>query len=179
MLSVVVIELAEVRRLAESKEEENLLFRRYLRAHHHPIEPFRILASKIEQQTDCTKCANCCQEAVVSVTAADIERIADHLDMPVEDVLHLYTEVDPSNSSVRILINRNNRCTFLDENLCMIYEARPRVCRDFPHVAPDTHTLGSRFSSICRNARYCPILCEAIEEYKHVVGFNPPAAQRH
>ena len=54
----------------------------------------------------------------------------------------------------------------------MIYAARPAACRDFPHLAPCTHSLGGRLSSLCRNAWFCPIIYNALESYKHLVGYH-------
>jgi Fe-S-cluster containining protein len=69
-------------------------------------------------------------------------------------------------------------CIFLDGNLCMIYEARPKTCRDFPHVAVGTHSLGGRPSSLRRWAALCPIIFNALESYKHLTGFRPTCATR-
>jgi hypothetical protein len=41
-------------------------------------------------------------------------------------------------------------CVILDGNLCIIYETRPKTCRDFPHVVVGTHSLGGRPSSLAR-----------------------------
>jgi hypothetical protein len=75
----VVTDLAEVFRLGTAKAEENLAFRRYLSAQHHTEKPLQILASEVQQQMDCTHCANCCRHSVVSVNKPEIENIARHL----------------------------------------------------------------------------------------------------
>jgi Fe-S-cluster containining protein len=61
---------------------------------------------------------------------------------------------------------------FLDGNLCLIYDARPKACRNFPHLGLAMRTLGGRLSSICRWASLCPIVYNALERYKHVVGYT-------
>ncbi|MCZ2150587.1 MAG: YkgJ family cysteine cluster protein [Bryobacterales bacterium] len=164
--------LAEVRRLAESKAEENRDFRRRLAAHHYPEEPFHILAAEIQSEMDCTQCANCCRQMVVSASDAAVEAIADHLNIPPEEVIRLYTMPDPKAPGNRLLRQADDACIFLDGNLCMIYEVRPKACRDFPHVAAHPRTLGSRFSSLCRNAWLCPIIYNAIEGYKRLAGYT-------
>ena len=173
MLSGVVTDLTEIRRLGTAKKAENLAFRRYLAGHHHPVEPFQILASQIQQQVDCTGCANCCRYSTVSVSAPEIAAIASHLDLEPEDVLRQYTTPDPENAHLRILRSTRDGCIFLDGTLCMVYEARPKTCRDFPHVALGTHSLGGRVSSLCRWTSLCPIIYNAIEAYKHLVGYHP------
>jgi Fe-S-cluster containining protein len=168
----VVTDLAEIRRLATCKETENLDFRRYLKAHSCPEEPFHVLASEIEKQIDCRQCANCCRHTVVTVTEADIGAIAGYLKMPVREVVRLYTTTGPSGPSERILNHTGEACTFLDGNLCMIYEARPRVCRDFPHASLRARSLGGRMESLCRRASICPIAFNAIERYKQLIGYR-------
>jgi len=168
----VVTDLAEVFRLGTAKAEENLAFRRHLSAHHHPDKPFQILASEVQRHIDCTRCANCCRHAVVSVNKPEIENIARHLGDTPEAVARLYTAADPDAPASRTLLNSAEGCVFLDGNLCMIYEARPKTCRDFPHVAVNTHSLGSRPSSLARWAALCPIIFNALESYKHVTGYH-------
>lgn len=167
-----VTDLSEIRRLGESKAAENLEFRRFLSAHHHNDDEFQILATAIERQTDCTQCANCCRHSIVAVSPADVEAIAAYLRCDVAEVMRLYTIADPEDSSRRVLNSGEEGCTFLDANLCTIYEARPLACRAFPHVALGKHTLGSRLSSHVRWASLCPIIYNALETYKHRVGYS-------
>ncbi|HEY1207245.1 MAG: YkgJ family cysteine cluster protein [Bryobacteraceae bacterium] len=168
-----VTDLAEVFRLGTAKAEENLAFRRYLCAHHYPDRPFRILASNVQRHVDCTACANCCRHSVVSVNKPEIENIAWRLGTRPEAVARLYTAPDPDAPASRALLSSGEGCVFLDGNLCMIYEARPKMCRDFPHVAVGTHSLGGRPSSLARWAALCPILYNALESYKHLTGYHP------
>jgi len=169
----VVTDLVEIRRLGASRSGENLEFRRYLAAHHHPIEPFQILAGEIARQIDCTSCANCCRYSVVTVTRAEIETIARSLDLSPDEVTRTYTAPDPDAPAMRILKSTADGCIFLRGNLCTVYRARPKACRDFPHVAVGTHSLGGRISSLCRWASLCPIVYNALEGYKRVVGYHP------
>jgi hypothetical protein len=146
----VLTDLVEIRRQAEAKESENLRFRRYLTAHHHGIEPFHIIAAEIQRRVDCTACANCCRYSIVTVSRTDVEAIARHLGYDVEHVIAQYTEPDPDAAATRILKSTNQGCVFLDGNLCTIYEARPRACREFPHVALGRRSLGARVPSLWR-----------------------------
>jgi hypothetical protein len=47
-----------------------------------------------------------------------------------------------------------------------------RLMSDFPHVAVGKHSLGSRQSSLARWAPLCPIIVNALEEYKHLTGYH-------
>lgn len=166
-----ITNLDEVSRLAHEKEAENLAFRRYLHDHHRPEHEFEQVATRVEREIDCTHCANCCRTMDVAVTGLDVTAIAGHLGMRVEDAQRLYTAFNP-HSGERTLAQKSGACVFLDDNLCMIYEVRPKTCRDFPHTHPHGTTLGSRMSSICLHSEYCPILYNALEEYKHRLGFH-------
>ena len=167
-----ITDLAEVFRLGTAKVNENLAFRRYLSAHHYSDRPFQILASEVQQHVDCTACANCCRRSLVSVNKSEIESIATHLGTTSEAVARLYTVRDPDAPALRILRNSGEGCVFLHGNLCKIYEARPKTCRDFPHVAVGKHSLGSRQSSLARWAPLCPIIFNALEGYKHLTGYH-------
>ncbi len=152
-----VTDLVEVFRIGTAKAKENIAFRRYLSAHHYDDKTFQILATEVQQQVDCTACAS-------------------HLQTTPEEVVRLYTVRDPDAPASRLLRNSRNGCVFLDGNLCAIYEARPKTCRDFPHVSVGTHSLGSRQASLARWAALCPIIFNALETYKHRVGYHPHAA---
>lgn len=168
-----VTDLAEVRRLGRAKQAENLRFRRYLAARRRSEEPFYVVAGEVERRMDCTACANCCRTGLVTVIPDEIAAIAAYLKMQPAEVERLYTQADPKVPEGRLLRTGPDGCVFLQGNLCMVYEARPRPCRDFPNVSYRARSLGSRMSSLCRWVPFCPIVYNALEEYKKVTGFHP------
>ena len=145
-----ITDLAEVARQGMAKSAENLQFRRYLAAHHRRIEAFQAIAMAVQERIDCTKCANCCRESIVSVRAAEVARIAVYLGIDEAEVVQHYTAPDAESPRARTLRTGKNGCVFLRDNRCSIYAARPQACRDFPHVAPGAHSLGARLESHCR-----------------------------
>ena len=167
-----VTDLAEVARLGTEKAAENLDFRRHLSARHYTEDLFQILASEVQRHVDCTACANCCRHTVVPLNHTDIENIASYLGIAPDDAARLYTVSDPDAPASRILRNSGDACIFLERNLCMIYEARPKTCREFPHITVGKHSLGSRLSSHERWAARCPIIFNALESYKNLVGYH-------
>lgn len=167
-----VTDLVEIRRLGATKQAENLEFRRYLTARHHRVEELQTVAAEIQPQINCTACANCCRYSVVSVSQAEIESIARHLGVGPGEVLERCTVPDPEAPARRLLRSGTSGCVFLDGNLCTVYLARPQACREFPHTAPGTHSLGGRVASLCRWVSLCPIVYNAIETYKHRLGFH-------
>jgi Fe-S-cluster containining protein len=168
----VVTDLAEVFRLGTANANENLAFRRHLAHRRYPNELFQILATEVQRHFPCTACANCCRESVVPVGEAEIEAIARHLGTAPDVVAGLYTARDPDAPASRILASSGGACVFLDRNVCLIYQVRPKTCRDFPHVAVGSHSLGSRPSSLARWAAHCPIVFNALEDYKRLTGYH-------
>ncbi len=173
-----VTDLVEIRRLGIASEAENLEFRRHLSARRHRAGEFQSLAAEIQEQVDCTACANCCRNSIVTVNGSEVEAIARYLGYTVEQVTRQYTAPDPNSPAARVLATTVKGCVFLDGNLCTIYEARPKACRDFPHVALGRRSLGGRMSSLCRWASLCPIVYNALESYKHLVGYRPAGTAR-
>jgi Fe-S-cluster containining protein len=167
----VVTDLVQIRRLAELEEGENLHFRRFLKDHHYSQGLFRQIAREVEQQIDCKTCANCCREPRVSVSHQDIYRLSVYLDMTPEQVLKEYTIADAEDRQT-ILRQTKDGCVFLDGSLCLVYEARPLACREFPYLVSDRRSLGGRMSSVCKHASICPIIYNALEAYKHAVGYH-------
>lgn len=168
-----IVDLVEIRERAAAKRTENLAFCRHVHDHHHPIEEFQQIAAGIARQIDCTQCANCCRQTVVSVCSEEIEAIARYLGVDAGLATRQYTRADPDDSRARVLKNEHDACVFLDENLCMIYDVRPKACRDFPHTDPHCHTLAGRLSSISRRAAICPIVFNSLEGYKERLGYRP------
>lgn len=167
-----VTSLAEIRRLAEAKDRENLDFRRYLAAHRRPERELHRIAAEVAAQIDCQQCAACCRETRVDVSDAELAEIAGDLKQSPEDVIALYTEPDPADGR-RVLKQVGGQCVFLDgSNLCIVYESRPKACREFPHLEAEEVSLGARMSSVCRNAWFCPIVYNTLEQYKHLVGYH-------
>jgi uncharacterized protein len=169
----VVTDLVEIGQLSEAKKEENVRFRRYLSIHKFPEHTLRELAHEVEKQIDCRACANCCRQTSVDVSPAEIRTIARYLDTDPEKAAREYTTTDPKDGRTT-LRQSGGACVFLDGNLCMIYEARPRPCRDFPHLVTIGRSLGSRMASICRRACICPIVYNTLEDYKRLTGYHPP-----
>ena len=72
-------DLVQIRRLGESKREENERFRKHLKRHNFVERRFRQIALEAEEAIDCQACANCCREATVRITERDIDRLSKFL----------------------------------------------------------------------------------------------------
>jgi len=87
----------------------------------------------------CDKCpAYCCSYPDIEVTPRDIERLARRFALSYAATEERFTKYDPK-EKVRLLRHKKDTvfetvCTFLDQDArrCGVYEARPKVCRDYP-----------------------------------------------
>ena len=93
----------------------------------------------IRKSYNCSKCpAYCCSYERITVTRADLKRLAKHFGLKFLDARRKLTK-DGEERGERVLRHRSDEhfgsvCRFLDPETrrCTVYEARPRICRDFP-----------------------------------------------
>lgn len=113
------------------------------------------------QRTDCLSCANCCKTTGPLFTEADIERIAKHLRLKPQQFIDTYLRTDEDGD--RVL--QSVPCTFLDaENYCLIYEVRPKACREYPHT--DRKKFQQITHLTLKNVAMCPAAFNIVEEMK-------------
>jgi hypothetical protein len=163
-------DLVQIGLLGEKKRPENERFRRYLKSHSHSDRALRHIAEEIEEQIDCTQCANCCKLATVTIGERDVERLARHLRTTPAKFLANYTAV--SQDEGRILRRTADAgCVFLDGNLCSVYDSRPDTCQRFPHLVRGQGSLASRMWQFIDRAGYCPIVYNSLEAFKEALKF--------
>lgn len=112
-------------------------------------------------QFSCLDCANCCKTIGPRLIDKDVERLAKHLKMKPSEFMEQYILIDEDGD----MIFREHPCPFLmQDNYCMVYESRPRACREYPH------TDRKRFYQILnlshKNCETCPVVYEIFEEIK-------------
>lgn len=110
---------------------------------------------------NCLDCANCCKTIGPRLIDKDIERLAKHLKMKTAEFLSQYILTDEDGDYVF----KEHPCPFLlPDNYCMVYENRPKACREYPH------TDRKRFYQILtlshKNCETCPVVFEIFEELK-------------
>src|SRR5437764_15149147 len=90
-----ITDLVQIKALGEKKRPENERFRRHLKTRDHSDRILRRIAEDVEEQIDCTVCANCCRVATVKLSERDIEHLAHHLRISQAEFLAEYTGEDP------------------------------------------------------------------------------------
>ncbi len=113
------------------------------------------------ERIDCLSCANCCKTTGPLFTNADIERIAKHLKLKPQQFTEQYLKIDEDKDFVL----QKLPCVFLDaENYCLIYDVRPKACREYPHT--DRKKFQQISNITLKNTAICPAAFEVVEEMK-------------
>ena len=112
-------------------------------------------------RTNCLDCANCCKTTGPLFTNKDIERISKHLKLKPQQFIEQYLRIDEDNDYVLQQVP----CTFLAaDNYCLIYDVRPKACREFPHTdRKDFHKISNL---TIKNTAICPAAYNIVEEMK-------------
>jgi len=167
----VLTDLVQIRLLGEKKRAENESFRRHLKSHDHSDRILRRIAEGIEEQIDCTVCANCCRVATVKLAERDIERLARYFRISEAKFIADYTVEDPEEG--RILRRSDETgCVFLEGTTCTVYDERPDTCRRFPHLVRGNGSIASRMWELIDRACYCPIVYNSLEAFKDELKFK-------
>ncbi|HEY0045440.1 MAG TPA: YkgJ family cysteine cluster protein [Flavobacterium sp.] len=113
------------------------------------------------KKTDCLTCANCCKTTGPLFTTADIERLAKYLRVKPQQFISTYLRIDEDKDYVL----QSVPCTFLDsDNSCVIYDVRPKACREFPHT--DRKKFQQISEITLRNIPVCPATYRIVENMK-------------
>jgi Fe-S-cluster containining protein len=170
-----ITDLVEIRRLGQQKARENEAFRKHLKRHAFVERNLRHIAQDIEEQIDCTACANCCRLATVRLLDRDVASLAKALRIPPQRFVLEYCE--HSDQEGLILKRTTQGCVFLSGNLCSIYDHRPSMCVDFPHLVRGAGSIPSRMWEMIDRASYCPIVYNALEAFKVETKFFQKSGQ--
>jgi Fe-S-cluster containining protein len=166
-----ITDLVQIRLLGEKKRGENERFRRHLKSHDHSDRILRRIAEGIEEQIDCTQCANCCRVATVKLSERDVERLARYLRIRPPEFVSQYTS-ESEEEGVILRRTGETGCVFLEGTSCTVYDARPDTCERFPHLVRGAGSIASRMWQFIDRACYCPIVYNALEAFKVETGFR-------
>jgi Fe-S-cluster containining protein len=165
-----ITDLVQIKRLGEKKRDEHGKFRVHLKTHDYNEKRFRRIGEEIENQIDCTVCANCCRVATVEVSSRDIDRLARFLKIKRQKFIDEYTVPNEEEGTID-LRRTSTGCVFLSGNDCTIYEERPDICRNFPHVVRGEGRITTRMWQFIDRACYCPIVYNTLEAFKKEADF--------
>src|SRR6056297_2679220 len=110
---------------------------------------------------DCLDCANCCKTIGPRLIEKDIDRLARHFKMKPAAFIQQYVKTDEDGD----FVFKDHPCPFLmPDNYCMVYESRPKACRDYPHT--DRNRFHQILNLSHKNCETCPVVFEIFEELR-------------
>ena len=165
-------EIPLIERYSRHNEAEDHSFRTFLkvRSKLSNVELDALAKQTTEEvwsQIDCKTCGNCCRSLEIVVDDGDIARLAGRFKLSVPQFSRRYVRV-ASDGAKHF---ESPPCPFLgDDNLCGVYEDRPKACRDFPYL----HEEGfrGRTLSMIANSSLCPIVFNVWQRMKTKSGFR-------
>jgi len=122
---------------------------------------FQNLHNEVFEFIDCLQCANCCRDLGPRILDKDIERLAKFLRIKPKELIAQYLIIDEDKDYVF----KEMPCPFLmPDSYCMVYEARPKACRDYPHT---NHTkMLTHLNLALKNCKTCPAVHLVMEKLK-------------
>jgi Fe-S-cluster containining protein len=114
------------------------------------------------KRTDCLTCGNCCKTTSPIFTEKDIQRIAKYVKMKEHLFISTYLERDPED----FYVLKTAPCTFLDlnDNMCTIYDVRPKACNEYPHT--NRRKFIQLTNLTMKNTEICPAVYNIVEALK-------------
>jgi uncharacterized protein len=115
-------------------------------------------------EMDCLHCANCCKTTSPIFYQTDIDRLARAKRMKPGDFIEKYLRIDED----RDYVLKSSPCPFLmDDNMCSVYDDRPRACREYPHT--DRKKMVQIMDLTHKNTLVCPAVFEMVERLKRII----------
>jgi Fe-S-cluster containining protein len=156
-------QLSQYTALPQQAAKAKAKWKRYYAQNRKKLESMDLhihaLHDKYSENIDCLQCAQCCKSLGPRIEDKDIERMAKTLRMKPVDLISKYLRVDEDGDTVF----KSMPCPFLDtDNYCLIYESRPKACREYPHT--DRKRFYQIYNLSVKNASTCPIVFEVLEE---------------
>nr|WP_169714367.1 YkgJ family cysteine cluster protein [Algoriphagus antarcticus] len=122
-------------------------------------EKFENLHVEVFRELDCLDCANCCKTTSPIFLNTDIDRLAKVFRMKssafIDEYLHRDEEGD--------FVLNSSPCTFLGaDNKCLVYEDRPKACREYPHT--NRKKMHGILELSLKNTLVCPAVLKIFQQ---------------
>jgi len=123
---------------------------------------FHHLHDKVFEKIDCLECANCCKTTSPIFYESDISRVSRALKMKVPEFIATYLHKDDDNDYVL----NSAPCPFLGlDNKCIVYENRPKACREYPHT--NRKRMSQILNLTLKNTQICPAVHEIVKRIEN------------
>lgn len=122
-------------------------------------ERFEKAHDEVFENLNCLDCGNCCKTTSPMLFEKDIELLAGHLKLKPGKFVERYLFRDTDG----IYAFRQTPCPFLgSDNLCSVYEFRPKACREYPHT--NMRKMHTRLELAEKNVVICPAVLEILKK---------------
>ena len=155
--------LLEILEESKKKIDENKKFLKQFK--HRKIKNldyiFHEAHEEIFEDIDCLTCANCCKTTSPIFRDKDIQRLAKYFKVKVVKFIDDYLHVDSDGDYVL----NEAPCPFLaGDNYCMVYDARPNACREYPHT--NRKNMHQLIDLTLNNTLVCPAVAKIVDKIK-------------
>lgn len=120
---------------------------------------FESLHEEVFMEIDCLDCANCCKTTSPIFLKTDIDRLAKVFRMKSSQFIDAYLYRDDEGDFVL----NSSPCEFLgDDNKCLVYEDRPKACREYPHT--NRKKIHGILELSLKNTLVCPAVFKIFQQ---------------
>jgi len=120
---------------------------------------FHQLHEEVFSDIDCLDCANCCKTTSPIFIKTDIDRLARVFRMKSTEFIDEYLHQDDDGDYVL----NSAPCPFLNEdNTCLVYENRPKACREYPHT--NRKNILGILNLTLKNTLVCPAVLKIFQQ---------------
>jgi Fe-S-cluster containining protein len=117
-----------------------------------------LINTTIYDFSDCSICNLCCIDGALYLYESDIKKISKYLKISPKSLVEKYTKYNLKTGEIKI----NMPCSFLKNNKCITYPARPEVCRNYPVFVQNNDIVYVYGIETCANAT---ILLDAYTDF--------------
>jgi uncharacterized protein len=112
------------------------------------------------KKMDCLNCANCCKTTSPIFLQPDIDRLSRVFKMKTSAFITEYLHRDEEGDYVLNIAP----CPFLgNDNKCLVYEERPKACREYPHT--NRKNMHGILNLTLQNTQVCPVVHEIFQDF--------------
>lgn len=153
---------ADLDKAISLKKQNKQLLDKYRREKPKDLDQkFHQAHEEVFEEIDCLDCANCCKTTSPIFLMSDIERMAKSLKLATGIFIEKYLYLDADNDYVL----KSSPCPFLlDDNTCLVYEDRPKACKEYPHTNRKKMHQITRLTG--KNSLICPAVTRILEKLR-------------
>lgn len=167
----IISDIKEINEISHKDEDYNCKYRQFIKyrlkwSNGKLDNSVQDIFKRMLNEVDCTVCGNCCRIYEIELLDTDIDKLSQFLNITIGEFIEKYTM--PGNET-KIAFN-TRPCQFLCDNKCSVYEARPQVCREYPHVQKGE--IRMRMWSVLDYARDCPLIFNMLQTMKDEIPYH-------